>query len=98
MKDKAEEVQGLEKPVADLEALLDKEGQAGYERLKENRACDHPKVALWHELGMRGERHSQGVVELGLELMSKGLTAEQAVSVVCTFAHFEYPDKEEGKE
>ena len=36
------------------------------------------------------------VVLLGLELMSKGLTAEQAASVVRTFAHFEYPDKEEG--
>ena len=45
---------------------------------------------------MRGERYSQGVVELGLELMSKGLTADQAVPVVRTFAHFEYPDKEEG--
>ena len=30
--------------------------------------------------------------------MSKGLTAEQAASVVRTFAHFEYPDKEEGKD
>ena len=47
---------------------------------------------------MRGERYSQDVVELGLELMSKGLTAEQAVSVVRTFAHFEYPDKEEGRD
>ena len=47
---------------------------------------------------MRGERYTQDVVELGLELMSKGLTAEQAASVVRTFAHFEYPDKEEGKD
>ena len=47
---------------------------------------------------MRGERHSQGVVELGLELMSRGLTAEQAAPVVRTFAHFEYPDKEEGRD
>ena len=30
--------------------------------------------------------------------MSKGMTAEQAVSVVRTFAHFENPDKEEGKD
>ena len=30
--------------------------------------------------------------------MSKGRTAEQAVSVVRTFAHFEYPDKEEGRD
>ena len=81
-----------------MEALLDKESLAEYERLKENRACDRPKVALWRELGMRGERYSQDVVELGLELMSKGLTAEQAVSVVRTFAHFEYPDKEEDRD
>ena len=47
---------------------------------------------------MRGERYTQDVVELGLELMSKGLTAEQAVSVVRTFDHFEYPDKEEGRD
>ena len=52
-------------------------------------------MALWRELGMRSERHSQDVVGLGLELMSKGLTAEQVVSVVRTFVHFEYPDKEE---
>ena len=47
---------------------------------------------------MRGERHSEGVVELGLELMSKGLTAEQVVPVVRTFAHFEHPDKEDGRD
>ena len=47
---------------------------------------------------MCGERYSQDAVGLGLELMSKGLTAEQAVSVVRTFANFEYPDKEEGKD
>ena len=44
MEDKAEEVKGLEQSVADLEALLDKESLAEYERLKENRACDRPKV------------------------------------------------------
>ena len=98
MEDKAEEVQGLEQSVADLEVLLDKESLAEYERLKENRACDRPRVALWRGLGMCGERYSQGVVELGLGPMSKGLTAEQAVSVVRTFAHFEYPDKEEGRD
>ena len=47
---------------------------------------------------MRGERQSQDVVELGLGLMSKGLTAEQAVSVVRTFVHFEHPDKKEGRD
>ena len=31
---------------------------------------------------------------MGLELISKGLTAEQAASVVRTSAYFEYPDKE----
>ena len=97
VEDKAEEVQGLEQPVADLEALQYKESLAEYERLKESRACDRPKVALWRKLGMRGGRYSQDVVELGQELMSKDLTAEQAVSVVCTFAHFEYPDKEENR-
>ena len=91
-------MQGLEQPVADLDALLDKESLAEYERLKENRACDLPKVALWRELGMRGERYSQDVVRLGPELISKGLTAGQAVPVVRTFAHFEYPDKEEGRD
>ena len=69
MEDKAGEVQGLEKSVADLEVLLDKEGLAGYGRPKENRACDRPKVTLWRELEMRGERHSQDVVGLGLELI-----------------------------
>ena len=47
---------------------------------------------------MRGERYSQDRVELGLELRSKGLTVEQAVSVVRTFAHLEHPDKEEGRD
>ena len=46
MEDKAEEVQGLDQPVADLEALLDKESLAEYERPKENRACNRRKVAL----------------------------------------------------
>ena len=45
---------------------------------------------------MRGGRYS--VVELGLELMSEGLTMMQPASVVRTFAHFEYPDKEEGRD
>ena len=89
VEDKAEEVQSLDQSVADLEALLHTEGLAGYERLKGSRACDRPKVALWRGLRMRGERYSQDAVGLGLELMSKGLTAGQAVSGVRTFAHFE---------
>ena len=55
VEDKAGEVQGLEQPAADLEALLDKESLAGYERLKGNRACNRPRVTLWSGLGMSGE-------------------------------------------
>ena len=58
VEDKTGEVHGLEQSIADLEALLDKEGLAGYERLRKNRACDRPKVALWRKLGMRGGRYS----------------------------------------
>ena len=47
MGDKARKVQGLEQPVADLEALLDKENLAGYEHLKENRACDQGGGVSW---------------------------------------------------
>ena len=46
VEDKAEEVQGLEQSFAGLEALLDKESLAEYERLKENRACDRPQGGL----------------------------------------------------
>ena len=95
--DKAGEVRELQQTVEVLEGLLDGESKSEYERLKSG-AGGEPTVCLWRELGLRGERYSQDTVELGLEIMSKALTAEQAVSVVRTFVAFEHPDKAEGKD
>ena len=97
--DQAEEVRELAKTVAELEALLDKDSKQQYDCLRASReGAEEPSISLMRELGVRGERYSQDVVELGLELMSQALTAQQAVSVVRTFVAFEHPTKVEGED
>lgn len=55
-------------------------------------------VSLIAELGKKGERWSQDIIELGMELMEKGLTAPQAEQVTRAFVAFQHPDKVEGKD
>jgi hypothetical protein len=60
-------------------------------------ATERPQ--LWEMLGKKNEKYSQDIIELGLTLMSTGLTSHQAVSVMRAFLRTEYPDKvEETKE
>ena len=53
---------------------------------------------LVEALGAKGADYSQGIVELGIQLMSKRLTAEQAVSVVRAFVQLQHPGKVEGQD
>ena len=99
VEDRTEEVRQLGQTVAELESCLDARSKAEYDRLRAAKAdAGEPSINLWRELGVRGERYSHDVVELGLELMSQALTAQQATSVVRTIVAFEYPGKVENKD
>ena len=47
-------------------------------------------------LGKKDERWSQDVIEIGMELIEKGLSARQAEAVTRAFVHFLYPNLVEG--
>ena len=53
---------------------------------------------LFRELGMGGEKYTQDVIELGMTIMSKGVTAKQATAVIRAIVRFEQPELEEGKD
>jgi hypothetical protein len=55
-----------------------------------------PELDLVEMLGHKGESYSQGIVELGFQLMAMRLTAEQAVNATRAFVQLQHPDKVEG--
>ena len=76
--------------------LLSVSEKAELDILVQAQEVDVEGPSLIGVLGKKGERWSQDVIEIGMELMEKGLSARQAEAVTRVFVHFLYPELKEG--
>jgi hypothetical protein len=76
--------------------LLSDSGKAELDILVQAQEVEVEEPSLIGVLGKKGERWSQDVIEIGMELMEKGLSARQAEAVTRAFVHFLYPNLKEG--
>ena len=78
------EIAELRAELARARGLMSGPAQKQLDSLIEERkkVSTEPTVSLIGALGMKGELWSQDVIELGMELMEKGLTAPQVTTLV----------------
>ena len=90
-----QQVQGLQGDVSKLTDELEEAGEALRNVLAENerKGLTNPFITL---VGMKGDEYSQDMVELGLKMMSRSLSSQQAHGVMVDYGTSVYPQLTSG--